>query len=324
VLKAAGHRAFCGSTENDWAGYGDGLYDFMYFDEYEGEVPMKTLNLLLEGTYMNLRAKFSVKVVKNENLPILINSNHLPHELYKNRTRGQLNALLQRMYILYVDPQRNGHIIWNPRRHTLADYEFDFNCTDNCQMETWVDRVESEEKLNPTFPRSLSVPFLSVPVLSVLSFLSMLSFLSPFVPSPPPSSPPPSPLLVLEDEVENVVGEDKSNSSSPSSSLLPPETEEEYPVDDDDLDSFLSSLTDELEQSRQPLPKVEYLENLMPGYDAQLRDEIRRGKQPVRSMPTLTNEQFQNMFNQQQLAQYFPKSSPQASTSRRTLNPRRH
>lgn len=52
-----------------------------------------------------------------------MNSNYMPHMLYKNTDLYSLSPTLARMYIIYVDKETyKGHIIWNPNTMTINDY----------------------------------------------------------------------------------------------------------------------------------------------------------------------------------------------------------
>lgn len=140
-LELLGHRGYLGSKDNDWAGYRDEYWDFMYFEEYSGENTIQFMNQLLEGTKMDLKAKYGNKIRKNKNLPIFINSNMLPHEAYKNVSPERLNLLLQRMYIIYLAPDQTAHIIWDPSKGNTYNL-YGLNCCDSLDMKNYLDGVE--------------------------------------------------------------------------------------------------------------------------------------------------------------------------------------
>lgn len=129
-LKEKGHRAFLGSKDNDWAGYNDKNFDFMYFEEYQGEMTIRDLNQLLEGTEMKLRGRYEKVIIKNKNMPILINSNYLPHEAYNKVDPQRLQYLLNRIIVIKVEENRQGHIVWNPDINTFKDYDFKMSTID--------------------------------------------------------------------------------------------------------------------------------------------------------------------------------------------------
>lgn len=52
-----------------------------------------------------------------------MNSNYMPHMLYKNTDLYSLSPTLARIYNIYVDKETyKGHIIWNPNTMTINDY----------------------------------------------------------------------------------------------------------------------------------------------------------------------------------------------------------
>jgi hypothetical protein len=43
--------------------------------------------------------------------------------LYKNTSLYDLPPTLNRIYIIYVDKEKRGHIIWNPEIMDIEDYD---------------------------------------------------------------------------------------------------------------------------------------------------------------------------------------------------------
>lgn len=70
-----------------------------------------------------------------------MNSNYMPHMLYKNTNYYELEPTLNRMYIIYVDKNKQGHIIWNPNTMTINDYIKKFDCI---SMECYEDKFINE------------------------------------------------------------------------------------------------------------------------------------------------------------------------------------
>jgi hypothetical protein len=122
TLEGSGHRAYLMSKENDWSDYNDNDYDFMYNEETGADYKLTFLNQLLEGTRTKLNGKYVKSITKRKNMPMILNSNYMPHMLYKNTSLYDLAPTLNRMYIIYVDKQRRGHIIWNPEIMDIEAY----------------------------------------------------------------------------------------------------------------------------------------------------------------------------------------------------------
>lgn len=122
MLEEVGHRPYLMPKNNDWSDWSDKDYDFMYNEETAADFSLTFLNQMLEGTRTKLNGKFVKSIIKKKNVPIILNSNHMPHMIYKNTDPYTLNATLQRMYIIYVDSNKNGHIIWNPNTMNVEQY----------------------------------------------------------------------------------------------------------------------------------------------------------------------------------------------------------
>lgn len=122
-LKNQGHKAYLMPKNTDWADWDDNSFDFMYSEETGADYSLTFLNQLLEGTEIKLNGKFVNNIKKEKNIPIILNSNHMPHMVYKNTDLYSLSPLLARTYIIYVDKTNyKGHIIWNPNTMTISDY----------------------------------------------------------------------------------------------------------------------------------------------------------------------------------------------------------
>lgn len=141
LLEKNGYRGYFGSKNNDWNGYDDNLYDFIYFEEYNGENTIQFMNQLLEGTRMNLNVKCHEQYIKNKHLPIFINSNKLPHEAYHNVDPNRLNLLLQRIYVIYLDKKHNAHLIWSPKDN--RKYNYNLQCLDTNLMTSFINGVDN-------------------------------------------------------------------------------------------------------------------------------------------------------------------------------------
>lgn len=122
-LKSQGHKAYLMPKNIDWADWNDDSYDFMYSEETGADYSLTFLNQLLEGTEIKLNGKCVNNIKKEKNIPIILNSNYMPHMVYKNTDLYSLSPLLARTYIIYVDKTNyKGHIIWNPNTMKLNDY----------------------------------------------------------------------------------------------------------------------------------------------------------------------------------------------------------
>ncbi|CAO3698649.1 unnamed protein product [Rhizopus stolonifer] len=121
-IELKSHRPYLMSKDNDWSDYSDDNYDFMYNEETGADFKLTFLNQLLEGTRLKLNGKYVKTSIKKKNMLIILNSNYMPHMVYKNTGLYALEPTLNRLYIIYVDRNRKGHIIWNPDVMTINDY----------------------------------------------------------------------------------------------------------------------------------------------------------------------------------------------------------
>lgn len=144
-LEQQGYRSYLCSKDNNWADYDDKTHDFMYFEEYQGELMIRDMNQLLEGTKMRLNAKYTKSIVKNCNKPIFINSNYMPHEAYNKADRNKINLLLKRLYVIYVDKSGKGHIVWKPDNN-INKYDSSLICMDDDMMEDYINRNNAPEQ----------------------------------------------------------------------------------------------------------------------------------------------------------------------------------
>lgn len=143
-LEENGHRAYLCAKDNNWSDYNDNNYDFMYFEEYQGELMIRDINQLLEGTKIRLNAKYTKSIIKNKNMPIIINSNYLPHEAYNKVDKEKLGLLLNRIYVIYVDKTGKGHIIWNPKTNKLDEYDNSLICLNDKMMEVYLKKQRDD------------------------------------------------------------------------------------------------------------------------------------------------------------------------------------
>lgn len=142
-LKNKGHRSYLMPKNKDWADWDDNNIDFVYSEETHADYSLTFLNQMLEGTEIKLEGKFVNNITKNKNVPFILNSNYMPHMVYKNTDLYSLTPTLSRMYIIYVDSKYNGHIIWNPNTMTTQDYADKF-MNNNIDMESYDYLFENE------------------------------------------------------------------------------------------------------------------------------------------------------------------------------------
>lgn len=171
ALKSCGHKAYLMPKNNDWFEWNDDYYDFMYCEETHADFQLTFLNQLLEGTEQKLNGKGVNNIHKNKNVPVILNSNYMPHMVYKNTDLYSLSPLLTRIYIIYVDKiNYKGHIIWNPNTMTLDDYAQKF-VNNNLQMQDYdaafVDEFENESSTQKSYikyRKNIEVQNNSIPV----------------------------------------------------------------------------------------------------------------------------------------------------------------
>lgn len=134
-LEAQGHNGYIASIdEENWEDYSDSHTNFIEFEEYKGEKTIRFMNRLLEGTKMPLRVKGKSRILKKVNKPVFIKSNYLPHEAYSKADKNNINLLLQRIYVIYLDQNQKAHLIWNPQINKIEDYPWGLNCMDDTLM----------------------------------------------------------------------------------------------------------------------------------------------------------------------------------------------
>ena len=134
------------NKENDWSDYKDDDYDFMYNKERGSDFKLTFLNQMLEGTQLKLNGKFTKSITKKKNMPIILNSNYMPHMLYKNKSIYELEPTLNRLYIIYVDKNRQGHIISSSYTMNVKDYEEKFIYYGN--MDMYEDLLKMNMRMN--------------------------------------------------------------------------------------------------------------------------------------------------------------------------------
>nr|UOF76962.1 rep protein [Cressdnaviricota sp.]UOF79165.1 rep protein [Cressdnaviricota sp.]UOF81669.1 rep protein [Cressdnaviricota sp.]UOF82586.1 rep protein [Cressdnaviricota sp.]UOF82848.1 rep protein [Cressdnaviricota sp.] len=81
--------------------YYDDQYDIVVFDEFKAQKTIQWLNLFLQGAPMNIRKKGS-QYMKMKNLPVIILSNYLLEDAYKNSDEEKLETLRSRLEIVEV------------------------------------------------------------------------------------------------------------------------------------------------------------------------------------------------------------------------------
>lgn len=84
---------------NDYNGYND-EYQFLYCDEFRGQLTSFCLNQLCDGGLMKLNTKGGT-VVKRKNLPIVVISNFPPSEVYKDAT--VISTVERRFNIIHLE-----------------------------------------------------------------------------------------------------------------------------------------------------------------------------------------------------------------------------
>lgn len=161
MLEKNGYNGYMPSIEEEnWEDYSNKYTNFIHFEEYKGEKTVRFLNKLLEGTKMPLKIKGKSRTIKDKNIPIFIKSNYLPHEAYNNIDDNTLNLLLQRIYVIYLDENRQGHVIWNPKTDNfIKDYNKTLECMDNSQMLNYL--KDKKGNLNNFFTNNYNDNFIN-------------------------------------------------------------------------------------------------------------------------------------------------------------------
>ncbi len=90
--------------------YEDRMYDLIWFDEFDGQRPIYTMNRMLQGNTMPIRTKGG-QTYKCENLPVIICSNLSPRDVYCKSASVKLDALESRLLVVFTDqPIRLDHV----------------------------------------------------------------------------------------------------------------------------------------------------------------------------------------------------------------------
>lgn len=95
--------------EKWWDSYGDGEYDIIILDEFRSQKMITELNPILSGDSIELSRRGQAPVIKKDNLPVIILSNHSPEECFPNASeagsRGEagFRALLDRLTVVKCD-----------------------------------------------------------------------------------------------------------------------------------------------------------------------------------------------------------------------------
>ena len=122
-----GYSGFNCPDDDDWTGYDDRLYDFLYFEEFSATYTLNKLNKILDHNPTPLRIKCLPGTLKKSYKPFVFCSNYFPHELYHKVSKHKLNTFLQRIKIVYIGLDHIQHIYWDPEIHNLNDYNFSWS-----------------------------------------------------------------------------------------------------------------------------------------------------------------------------------------------------
>lgn len=69
-------------AEDSYAGYEDGIYDLVVFDEFKSQKTIQFMNSFCDGSPVWLKSKLAPALLKNDNLPVIVCSNFTPEECY--------------------------------------------------------------------------------------------------------------------------------------------------------------------------------------------------------------------------------------------------
>ncbi len=95
-LRDEGYRGYCMPDNNDWSGFDD-AYDFLFIDEFNGQIMINVLNRVLDGSHnVSLNVKGG-KVMKNVNVPVFIVSNYHPNDIFTKVDHLKLQTLITRL-----------------------------------------------------------------------------------------------------------------------------------------------------------------------------------------------------------------------------------
>lgn len=98
-----GLRVYHIPNKDYYCGYNDDYYDVAVLDEYTGSKTLGWINQWLEGTPLNLDQKHKPSYVKKFNIPTIICSNLSPAAVYNRVQEVQLDALINRLEVIYAD-----------------------------------------------------------------------------------------------------------------------------------------------------------------------------------------------------------------------------
>ena len=121
------YKSFRCPDDDDWTGYDDRLCDFMYFEEFGPHYTLSKINRILDPDPNRLRIKCFPGVNKNLYKPVIFCSNFFPHEIYKKVSKHKMNAFLQRIKIIYLDKSHKFHLLWDPEKMILEQYNFSWS-----------------------------------------------------------------------------------------------------------------------------------------------------------------------------------------------------
>jgi hypothetical protein len=102
-----GYLGFELPTDDWWEGWHNKI-GYVYAKEFHGGIKLYTLNKFLEGgSTMKLKIKGG-QLWKEINVPVLIESNQYPHEVYGNMKRNRMDALSTRLNIIVLEAHLDG------------------------------------------------------------------------------------------------------------------------------------------------------------------------------------------------------------------------
>lgn len=106
---------------DDWH---DELYDFVIFDEFDGDRPITFMNHFLDGSPMRYQRKCLPSSIKRHNVPVIICSNINPDHLYPNSTEVVRKAFRDRLSICDVSLVDLSHVKLNDKfLHSYVNQE---------------------------------------------------------------------------------------------------------------------------------------------------------------------------------------------------------
>jgi len=118
-LEQAGLKGFQIPTNGDFARWDDDQWDFVYIDEFKGQLTIQFLNEFLQGSKMYLNGKYVVGgTIKNKNVPVFILSNYTPEEVYHKKVARDLEPLLARLRVIKLESYNDYSVLTEPIRDT--------------------------------------------------------------------------------------------------------------------------------------------------------------------------------------------------------------